>query len=221
MVINSNINGYKTDGVIDETISHKAEIMPDGSIIDTVRIKRVHNGGDSDYEWWNKVNSNFVRVYVPLGSELISASGHTREAVEPPLDYEKLGFKTDDDVVAEEQGMIFDETTGTRIYQENGKTVYGNWLYVSPKETVELEYVYSLPFKIKPTDENDHVDTYSLLVQKQPGSVGSELNSEVQISNQEEVVWKYPENIELKDQQAHFNTKLKTDKIIGVIMQKK
>ena len=40
-----NINGYKTDGVIDETISHRAEIRDDGSIVDNVTVKRMHTGG--------------------------------------------------------------------------------------------------------------------------------------------------------------------------------
>ncbi|MDP2815183.1 MAG: DUF4012 domain-containing protein, partial [Rectinemataceae bacterium] len=40
-VIHSNINGYKTDGVIDETIKHRVEIADDGSIVDTVTITRV------------------------------------------------------------------------------------------------------------------------------------------------------------------------------------
>jgi len=43
-VIHTNINGYKTDGVIDETIRHQAEIENDGSIIDTVAITRTHRG---------------------------------------------------------------------------------------------------------------------------------------------------------------------------------
>ncbi|HBR71357.1 MAG TPA: hypothetical protein DEA27_00930, partial [Candidatus Moranbacteria bacterium] len=78
-VINTNINGYKTDGVIEEKIEHKAEIQNDGSIIDTVAITRKHNGGNTDYEWWNKVNANYMRVYVPRGSQLLEVEGQTRE----------------------------------------------------------------------------------------------------------------------------------------------
>ena len=82
-VINTNINGYKTDGVIDETIEHHSDIQPDGSIVDTVSVTRKHNGGNEKYDWWNKVNGDWMRVYVPKGSKLLSASGQTRES-DPP-----------------------------------------------------------------------------------------------------------------------------------------
>ena len=85
-VINTNINGFKTDGVIDETIEHQAEISGDGKIVDTVTITRHHNGGNMEKDWWNKVNANYMRVYVPKGSILLSAEGQTREFNSPPLD---------------------------------------------------------------------------------------------------------------------------------------
>ena len=93
--MNTNINGYKTDGVIDETIEHQSELQTDGSIVDTVTITRTHNGGNEKYDWWNKVNGDWMRVYVPEGSKLLEASGQTREFVSPPLDYQSLGFKKD------------------------------------------------------------------------------------------------------------------------------
>ncbi|MCK5465993.1 DUF4012 domain-containing protein, partial [Candidatus Parcubacteria bacterium] len=43
-VAHSNINGYKTDAVIDEKIIHNSEISSDGSVVDTVRIIRKHTG---------------------------------------------------------------------------------------------------------------------------------------------------------------------------------
>ncbi len=46
MVVNSNLNGFKTDGVIDEYIDHKATINQDGSVIAEIKIRRVHNGGE-------------------------------------------------------------------------------------------------------------------------------------------------------------------------------
>ncbi|MBU3901057.1 DUF4012 domain-containing protein, partial [Patescibacteria group bacterium] len=55
-VINTNINGFKTDKVIDQKIYHTANVQADGSIIDTVKIARSHLGGKSQYDWYNKVN---------------------------------------------------------------------------------------------------------------------------------------------------------------------
>lgn len=221
MVVNTNINGYKTDGVIDETISHKAEVQPDGSIIDTVKIKRVHNGGDSQFDWWNKVNADYMRVYVPKGSQLISAKGQTREFNQPPIDYDQLGFRRDAQVQKEELSMEVDEETGTRIYEEENKTVFANWAYVSPRETVELEYQYLLPFKLDPGKDSNNSDGYSLLVQKQSGSQGSDFSSEVIFPENLEIIWKYPEGLESGQSELRFSGKLQQDRFFGAVFSEK
>lgn len=220
MVVNSNINGYKTDGVIDEAIFHKAEIQPDGSIIDTVKIKRVHNGGDGQFEWWNKVNADYMRVYAPKGSRLISVKGQTREFNQPPIDYDQLGFRRDAQVQKEELSMEIDEETGTRIYEEENKTVFANWVYVSPKESVELEYQYLLPFRIDLNSNKDNSDGYSLLIQKQSGSTGSAFESEVSWPESDmDVVWKYPEKLELAEKNLKFSDNLGQDRFYGAVFQ--
>lgn len=174
-VINSNINGFKTDGVIEENIDHVAEIQEDGSIIDTVSITRHHGGGVTGYEWWDKVNSDYMRVYVPEGSVLLSAEGQTREVNEPPLDYDKLRFNRDKQVENEERDIKIDDASGTRIYKDAGKTVFANWVYVSPQETVTMKYTYKLPFRIDGTSDRQSGKKYSVFFQKQSGSAGSRL----------------------------------------------
>ena len=155
MVVDTNINGYKTDGVIKETINHQAKIESDGSVVDTVSITRKHQGGHTDYEWWNKVNSDYMRIYVPRGSKLISVNGQTREFNEERLSYDKLGFQVDSDVAKEEKYMQIDSASGTRIYEENNKTVFANWVYVSPQEQATITYKYRLPFKVNVQKNDD------------------------------------------------------------------
>ncbi len=166
-VVNTNINGYKTDKMIDQTITKITKIEEDGSIINTVKIKRVHKGGDEKYEWFNKVNADYLRVYVPFGSELLSAQGQTLEEYKAPIDYKKAGFNFDKDVLESESSLVVDEKTGTQIFKESGKTVFGNWVFVSPKEEVELVYTYRLPFKLNLSNESDDIDA---IFQVQPGS---------------------------------------------------
>ncbi|MFZ2188058.1 MAG: DUF4012 domain-containing protein [Candidatus Moraniibacteriota bacterium] len=226
-VINTNINGYKTDGVIDETISHKAEIQNDGSIIDTVTITRQHNGGDTPHDWWNRVNADYMRVYVPKGSTLIRASGETNEFNSPPIDYRALGFKKDAQVGMEEDSMIIDADSGTRIYEDSGKTVFANWVYVSPQEAVTMSYSYLLPFKLDTNLTVHPADTYSLLAQKQSGSVGSKFSTKITFPNFYKMIWKYPsEEIsnfstgDDKNSGIEMESDLKTDKFIGVAFEK-
>jgi hypothetical protein len=219
-VINTNINGFKTDGVVDEKIDHLAEIQKDGSIIDTVTIMRHHNGGDTPYGWWNKVNADYMRVYVPRGSKLISASGQTREFDSPPLDYNALGYKRDAQVKMEEDSMSIDEASGTRVYDDSNKTVFANWVYVSPKETVEIKYTYLLPFKIDTNLTTRPTDTYSLLVQKQAGSLEDKFSSSVSYPDFYKVLWKYPDGLKNENNSVKIESNLKTDKFIGAAFSK-
>jgi hypothetical protein len=215
-VVSSNINGYKTDKMVNETIDHHSEIQPDGSIIDTLTITRQHKGGQSEYDWWNRVNSNYLRVYLPLGSELISANGQSLEIYQPPIDYQEQGFKTDVLVDKIEKGMVVDKKTGTRVYQENDKTVFGNWVYVSPGETVILKYRYKLPFKI---DLTKSADSYSLLVQKQSGSLGSQLSHQLKFPEAWQLSWKYPDEAKQGLGIVEYKNDLKTDKFLGVAFE--
>ena len=220
-VINTNISGYKTDGVIDETINHSCELSGDGSITDTVTVTRKHNGGNEKYDWWNKVNADYVRIYVPEGSKLVEASGQTRESVSPPLDYQSLGFKKDPQVQAQEDSMTVDNASGTRIYIENHKTVFANWTYVSPGETVELKYKYKLPFRLSFDSLHHPVDTFSVLYQKQSGNPGSKLVSEIKLPQSYQTVWRWPENTSDDSGNFKMDTFLNTDRYLGIAVEKK
>lgn len=222
-VINTNINGYKTDAVIEEKIEHRAEIQEDGSIIDTVIITRQHTGGNSNYEWFNKVNSDYMRVYVPKGSKLLEVSGQTRETNEPPLDYDALKFKKDEDVQKEENNMIIDPGSGTRIYEEKDKTVFANWTYVSPQETMTITYKYALPFKLFKVliGEKQQADSYSLLVQKQSGSKGSSFDVKIKYPSNYEIEWLSQDNLEKEDNVLKKEIILSRDYFAGVVFKKK
>lgn len=217
-VIHTNINGYKTDGVIDETIRHTAQIDADGSIIDTVSITRTHRGGRTPYEWWNKVNADYLRVYVPEGSELLSAKGATWEFPEAPLDYAALGFRRDADVEREENATLIDEKSGTRVYRDAGKTVFGAWAYVSPQESVTVEYRYRLPFKIDMEKiRGGGADSYAALYQKQSGSAGSRLFASVIVPDTIEPIWQTAGNLIPYGREWKLETQLTTDAFAGMV----
>ncbi len=219
-VIHSNINGYKTDGVIDETIDHQVMIEEDGSIIDTVTITRSHRGGDTPYEWWNKVNADYLRVYVPKGSELLSSRGTTWEFPESPLDYERLGFREDADVVREEAGIVIDKKSGVRVSEDAGKTVFGAWVYVSPKESVTVEYRYKLPFRLEKKALEQNEASYSILYQKQSGSQGSALTTRIVPPLGTRVIWQTEPNLIPYERELGRETTLKTDTFYGVVFER-
>lgn len=212
-VVSSNINGYKTDRMVEETIVHQAEIQDDGSVIDTLTITRQHQGGQEKYDWWNRVNANYLRVYLPLGSQLISARGQSLEVYQPPIDYQAQGFKIDSLVSSIERTMSIDQKTGTHIFEENNKTVFGNWLYVSPGRTVTLTYQYKLPFKVDLTKPSD---SYSLLVQKQSGSLGSQFSHNLQFPTDWALSWQYPEEMNYQSGLINYQKDLSIDRFLGV-----
>ncbi|MEI7749389.1 MAG: DUF4012 domain-containing protein [Candidatus Moraniibacteriota bacterium] len=216
-VVHTNLNGYKTDAVIRETIEHQAVVQSDGSVLDTVRITRKHTGGGMPYDWFNKVNSDYMRVYVPKGSELVSASGQTYEFPKAPLDYDALGFKRDDDVVKEESTTTVDPG-GTRISEETGKTVFGNWVYVSPGESVTVEYTYRLPFRVSPQPADP--SSYSILFQKQSGTDGSTLHSRFSFPDRFNADW-HSDGVNRDRQGFSFDATLSTDAYYGAVLSTK
>ena len=220
-VIHTNINGYKTDGVVRESIVHESRIGANGRVTDTVEITRKHEGGNTPYEWWNKVNADYMRVYVPKGSKLISAEGMTREFPEPPLDYVALGFRRDPDIVKEEEGMVIDETTGTRISEDGEKTVFGNWVYVSPGESVTVRYEYELPFVVSlDTRDTEPASSYSVLYQKQSGTKGAVLSARIRYPESLQPVWQTPGNLIPYQRMFETETMLNKDFYWGVVFGK-
>ncbi len=220
-VIHTNINGYKTDGVIRESIVHESRVEADGRVIDTVAITRKHEGGNTPYEWWNKVNADYMRVYVPKGSKLISADGMTREFPEPPLDYAALGFRHDPDIVKEEEGMTIDDSTGTRISTDGGKTVFGNWVYVSPGESVTVRYEYELPFRVSlSTNDVEPATSHSVLYQKQSGTDGAALSAKIRYPESLQPVWQTPGNLVPYQRTFETETTLDKDFYWGVVFGK-
>ena len=217
-VINSNINGYKTDAVVEEHIDHVTEIQEDGSIINTVKITRVHTGGQSEYDWYNRVNSDYLRVYVPLDSVLLEASGHTVQEYTPPVNYDN--FRIDEDVRRVEDTIKIDLDSGTQIFTESGKTVFGNWVYVSPGEKVEVTYKYELPYKIDFNSFTKPADKYSMMVQKQSGSQGSSFSGTIKVPESWNILWESDGLTTQAQKENYFESKLVTDKIYGVVFSR-
>lgn len=215
-VVHSNINGYKTDGVIEESLSHRSDIAADGSITDTLVIERRHTGGHTPYEWWNKVNADYLRVYVPLGSELLSVKGTTWEFPDPPLDYDALGFRRDALVESLENNERIHEASGTRVGEESGKTVFGSWVYVSPGESVTVELKYRLPwsFEIEKLRQGG-AERFSILYQKQSGTIGSKLKSEITYPERWKSVWQTGGDLVPYGRRVLFEGNLKIDRFIG------
>jgi len=236
-VINSNIAGGKSDRRIRQTIRHNAVLQPDGTIINEVQITREHTAGNREL-FAGVRNVDWMRVYVPRGSQLIEASGFN----EPDSSFfDKPDATWNQDPALEAEALAkTDALSGTKIYDEADKTVFANWTMINPGETANITLRYRLPFTIKSLpktrtwqDEFDSfmglTDTnyypYSLLVQKQSGSLNTTLISSFEIQpstankaklrvattqpkseGQSDSGWKMTQSLDLDFYQAAFLT---------------
>lgn len=169
MVVDTNIGGGKTDSIIDETISHHVSLDGKGNVIDTVQVTRHHRGIPGDV--LTGVNNwDYMRLYVPEGSELISASGFSEPEAERVLQ-PAPNTPVDPDYQAVSGDVYREEQSGMRISKELSKTVFANWVETVPGQSTIVTVSYRLPFRFdvggglfRSTDQ------YTLLIQKQPGS---------------------------------------------------
>lgn len=222
MVVNTNIAGQKTDRVISQFINHSAEVLADGTIIDNVKIERVHTGKKGDL-YTGVRNVDWMRLYVPLGSTLISAGGFSS----PDIKYFESpdpSWQTNEILSITEDKAVTDPLSGVKIYNENGRTVFANWSMVDPGQSAVINFSYKLPFKIQDLDTSIWKNTssgpksiwqrllfafdqrfnslrpenwfYSLTFQKQPGSKSDSVSSELKLADNFQVIWRYPESSE-------------------------
>lgn len=116
-VITTSIGGNKSDAFIDMDLSHKTQLTQKGEIIDRLEIQKTHTWDhNADTRMENLIarygtgkltkedlyyilgrgpNTDYMRVYVPQGSQLQEVSGIRMESVEvyEDLGYTVFGFK--------------------------------------------------------------------------------------------------------------------------------
>lgn len=198
----ANIGGGKTDPVIRQKIYHTAEIQPDGTVLDTVLIER-RNIGPTDEFFTTIANNSYLRIYVPEGSELIHAEGFKGFSSDK-FKVVAAGAQAKGELAAENSALV-DQESGTKIYQENGKTVFANWSILGPGESHDLLLVYKLPFKVSLGGSAKNLieqaadlfsaetKAYSFKFQKQSGRDSDEISSAVSYPASFNLKLSYPE----------------------------
>jgi hypothetical protein len=215
-VVASNIGGGKTDQAIEQQVNHFVEIQPDGSVIDTVKIKRKHNGDKHNF-WTSVKNISFLRVYVPQGSKLIEASGFDSQfydVVIPPIE----GSVPDPLVGKIEKESYIHNPSKMRVMQEGDKTVFGNFVGIEVGQEKEIILRYQLPFKVL-LSEVKPIENYHLLIQKQPGAPAYKFSSQLKYPLNFNPIWQYPKEGLSSSVPGviNFVTNLETDKIYAAM----
>lgn len=216
MVVNTNLGGGKTDTVIQQEIFVDTVVEANGEITNTVIIQKEHKGMQSAlFEGLNNVD--YIRLYVPEGSELIEASGFEIpdeslfEIGETPLEF-------DEDLALLVTNQTKDPVSKTDIWDESGKTVFGNWIQTKPGEVEIIKFKYKLPFTLKQMNEDPNIfeiaktklgihnlENYTLLVQKQPGVITRTTTARLSLPSYKNVIWNsHSENAVITNQNDEF-----------------
>lgn len=144
MVVDSNLASLKTDQFVKRIISYSL-VQKGNDLVGKVEIT-YHN--NADFTWKSTRLRSYTRVYVPLGSELISSTGamENDKIKDPQL----------------QPGQV-------ESSEEFGKTYFGAFISIEPHETGVLSFEYKLPEGLK----NKIIlnNAYSLIVQKQSGVI--------------------------------------------------
>ncbi|MBI2099511.1 DUF4012 domain-containing protein [Candidatus Uhrbacteria bacterium] len=200
-IVNTNVAGGKTDGIISEHIKHSAKVDEDGSTVVTVEVTRAHQGVKNEL-FRGVRNVDYVRIYVPEGSTLLESSGW-RKPVQSLFNIIDENANPDTDLISADAGSAEEPATGTKISHEFGRTVFGNWIMVDPGETVTYKLAYRLPQKITFSQaENGFLEkiglrekdipqaSYSLLLLKQAGTVNTTFEHSVELPADWQVIWR-------------------------------
>ncbi len=230
-VVNTNIQGQKSDAKIKQTISHQAVVEPDGTILNSVVITREHTG-NTEEKMYDQTNIDYLRIYVPAGSELVRASGFTWPE-EQRFRAPETWYKKDLMLSELEKETGIDNNSGTRITNEFGKTAFANWIITEPGQTTQVQFIYKLPFKAweqpvevglnnwaKIFQSENPSSKYQLLVQKQSG-ITSNFDSQIIYPEGWSPIWQNGDGVTLATNGAAINsTELNTDKIWSLVMRK-
>ena len=222
-----------------ETIDHRAEVQTDGSIIDTLTVERVNTATSSGL-FLGERNVDWLRIYVPAGSQLLASSGWQAPDqiyFNPPV----VDGQLDPDVAAEEgdNATVDGEHGSTTIYRDSGKTVFANWSMVDPGQSAVITLKYLLPFKLENkaepladrsgleglvdkmvVAENNNLLVYSLMLQKQPGAVATMANSTLTLAPDFKIDWSYPADLNGSSNGWQAATKLDSDKYWAAVIEK-
>lgn len=145
-VVDANLAALKTDGVMDKRVDYQVDATDPAGLTATVRL--TYTNTNRSITWRYTRYRDYVRIFVPEGSELISSQGAMAK------DLNQSG------------GQVLPGTVD--VMKDLGKTVFGAFWSIEPGQTRTLSFTYRLPERVRGSLMSRGV--YSLLLQKQPGA---------------------------------------------------
>ncbi|TSC91559.1 MAG: Uncharacterized protein CEN90_357 [Parcubacteria group bacterium Licking1014_17] len=204
----TNIKGSKADAVTENSMKLDVSIVGNNAL-HMLSIYRQHNGGDKNHKFYNTENSSYVRVYVPRGSTLENIEGESIVSIKPLVKYAGKNFTVDPDLAALE-ATISQPIYGADVFEESGKTVFGFWMNILPKNTQGVRITYKVPLALAMKNAN-----YNLLWQKQPGTNKDKINYSIEAPD-DKIITSNDPLMRVKETIAFSSSDLETDRQFSV-----
>ncbi|MFZ5919682.1 MAG: DUF4012 domain-containing protein [Chloroflexota bacterium] len=212
MVVDSNVGYSKTNAVMEQTITYEINLAgdpyPTGSL--TVSHENRAPGGAlcgqaaknvflPDY-WYpiDRCYVDYLRVYVHAEARLLEAAPHAIPA----------GWMVRNRAVPARVDLLDEEITGVRGY--------GTLLVVQGGQTLATGFRFALPAGIIATDPETGERTYSLKVQKQPGTRAVPVSLRIHLPPGAQVVETSPGAL-VEAGDVYLETDLRTDVFVTVV----
>ncbi len=145
-VVDTNLAALKTDGVMQKNINYSVDATDPKGPVATVTL--TYTNTNRLITWRYTRYRDYVRIFTPEGSELISSEGAMAK------DLSQSG------------GRLIPGQVD--IMKDLGKTVFGAFWSIEPGQTRTLSFRYRLPSRVAQPLLNE--GKYELLLQKQPGT---------------------------------------------------
>jgi hypothetical protein len=164
MVVDSNLGFNKANAIVKKRLEYRVLVSVDETAQATLTVRHVHPGSKengicdprapygADYDALvNRCYWNYMRVYVPAGSQLAAATLHPVAG----------------DLLVTGQGQ---SGAAEVLSEEHGKTIFGSFFVLPRGEEIETRFVYQLPHSV--LERTAEGWRYRLTVQKQAGTRG-------------------------------------------------
>ncbi|MBU1148900.1 DUF4012 domain-containing protein [Patescibacteria group bacterium] len=184
MVVDANMASLKSDPVVNRTIYYEITKV-DNDYQAKVTINYDHT---ADFDWKTTRYRTYTRVYVPKGSKLIDSSGSMQNDR------------------SNQEGDIEQS-------EELGKTVFGAFISIEPKESKNLTFTYKLPDFVAENIDNNR---YTLTVQKQSGTISHGLNMNLDFGKKIDSFHPLDKGSKPDDNKVQFVTDLTVDRSFAI-----
>jgi hypothetical protein len=214
MVVDANLGFNKVNSHVERALEYQVALDSDGGAQAVLALDYLHTGPGSDspcnhravyakgeqitYEglmegcYWN-----YLRVYVPHGSYLQSASRHPT-----PAEYLLRGMAAAGEAEA--------------LPAELSKAVFAQFFVVEPEQTLTPRFEYDLP-RVAHLSEGQW--RYSLLIQKQPGTGSTPVSLAISLPPGAVVLSATPPPRTIDGETLTFDLSLDTDVAVEVVYE--